>query len=193
MTRHSITMFIYAVILAVAALLLVFYMLENPGGVLDTIPYYRAMLTLIILALGTGTVVLMIESTPEKKSKDSGKSKSEGIEDSETPPRKSVADPDFVPFWEGHKIDYIVIAHSSDRAKTGSAVLRGVVGGAIGSAASVVTGGLAAPIGAAAGMMGAKRKGFLDLIIHYKNGKVETKPVKVNSREYRHLARYIRT
>ena len=82
--------------------------------------------------------------------------------------------------WDNFTVDYVVIANSTSRMKAGSAIMRGAVGGA-----------LLGPVGLlAAGS--AKRNGFLDLIVHYKSGRVVTQRVKVNSGEYRRLARYIK-
>ena len=83
-------------------------------------------------------------------------------------------------YWSNFKVDYVLIAHSSERTKAGSAITRGVVGNA-----------LLGPVGLLAAAS-AKKNGFLDLIIHYKNGHVATKRVKVNSAEYKEFARYIR-
>lgn len=96
------------------------------------------------------------------------------------PPAPARVKPARPSFWSHFQVDYVLIANSSSRAKAGSAIARGAVGGL-----------LLGPIGLlAAGS--AKRKSYLDLIVHYKSGRVSTQRVKVNSLEYHNLARYIR-
>lgn len=83
-------------------------------------------------------------------------------------------------FWANHQVDYVLIANSTSRTKAGSAIARGVVGGV-----------LLGPVGLLAAAS-AKKSGYPDLIVHYKSGRVATRRVKVNSAEYRSLARYIK-
>ncbi len=81
--------------------------------------------------------------------------------------------------FSNFQVDFVLIANSTSRTKAGSAIARGVVGGA-----------LLGPVGLLAAAS-AKKNGYLDLIIHYKSGRVATRRVKVNSSEYRSLAPYI--
>ena len=78
------------------------------------------------------------------------------------------------------EIDYVIIAGQESKTKTGSAVARGVVGGA-----------MLGPVGLLAAA-GAKKSTDISLIIRYKSGRTETKTVKFNSKEFKQYAKYIR-
>lgn len=77
-------------------------------------------------------------------------------------------------------IDYVTIAGQESRTKAGSAIARGAVGGV-----------LLGPVGLLAGSS-AKKKTTVTLIIHYQDGHVETKTVKLDSGEFKRYARFIR-
>lgn len=77
-------------------------------------------------------------------------------------------------------MDYVLIANSISRTNAGSVIAHGVFGGTLLGTVGSLT---------AASM---KKNGYLDLIIHYKSGRVATQRVKVNSSKYRSLAPYIK-
>ena len=81
----------------------------------------------------------------------------------------------------GYQIDSVMIAGQESRTKTGSAIGRGAVGGA-----------LLGPLGMVAGAAGAKKNTTVTLIIRYKSGRTETKAVKLNSSEFKKYAKYIK-
>jgi len=79
-----------------------------------------------------------------------------------------------------YEIDYVVLAGQESRTKTGSAVARGAVGGA-----------LLGPVGLLAAA-GAKKNTDVAMVIHYKSGRTENKTVKFNSKDFKKYAKYIR-
>ncbi|MBQ9211077.1 MAG: hypothetical protein IJ153_05715 [Clostridia bacterium] len=81
----------------------------------------------------------------------------------------------------GNQVDSVMIAGQESRTKTGSAIGRGAVGGA-----------LLGPLGMVAGAAGAKKNTTVTLIIRYKSGRTETKAVKLNSSEFKKYAKYIK-
>ena len=83
--------------------------------------------------------------------------------------------------WDNYTIDQVMIAGQESRTKTGSAIGRGAVGGA-----------LLGPLGMVAGAAGAKKNTTVTLIIRYKSGRTETKAVKLNSSEFKKYAKYIK-
>lgn len=97
-----------------------------------------------------------------------------------TPDPAYFAPPAKPSFMDNFRVDFAVIANSSNRTKAGSAITRGAVGGL-----------LLGPIGLLAAAS-AKKNSYIDLIVHYKSGRVSTQRVKVNSLEYYNLAKYIR-
>ena len=81
----------------------------------------------------------------------------------------------------GNQVDSVMIAGQESRTKTGSAIGRGAVGGA-----------LLGPLGMVAGAAGAKKNTTVTQIIRYKSGRTETKAVKLNSSEFKKYAKYIK-
>lgn len=77
-------------------------------------------------------------------------------------------------------LDYVMIAGQESKTSGASAVARGVVGGAILGPAGIL---------AAAG---AKKNTSITLILHYKSGRTKTKTIKLNSKELKRLAPYIK-